>query len=156
MGRHAGDERPEAEQDNADIFQGVVRQQALNIVLHQGVQSADEGGDHPQHQQHHAPPQRRYATGQRHRQDAVETDLHHHRGKQRGGRRAGAGVSLRRPAVQRNDPGQQRKADQAWQPQQRVLRYRQRQLVNLRQLKGAVGRPHQPAAPRHQQRTQTP
>ena len=117
MSRHAGDECPEAEQDNADVFQGVVRQQALNIVLHQGVQPADEGGDHPQHQQHHSPPQRRNAAGQRDRQDAVQTDLHHYRRKQRGSRSAGASVGLRRPAVQRNDPGQQRKADQARQPQ---------------------------------------
>ena len=132
----------------------MVRQQALNIVLHQGVQPADEGGDHPQHQQHHAPPQRRNAAGQRDRQDAVQTDLHHYRRKQRGSRSAGASVGLRRPAVQRNDPGQQRKADQARQPQQRVLRRRHRQPGNLPQFKGAVGRPDQPAAPRHQQRTE--
>ncbi len=33
---------------------GVIGQQALNVMLHQRIQSADKGGDHPQRQQHHA------------------------------------------------------------------------------------------------------
>ncbi len=57
--RNTGDARPEAEQDNADVFQGVIRQQALDVVLHQGVQPADKGGEHPHHQQQHPEPQRR-------------------------------------------------------------------------------------------------
>ncbi|MNP71886.1 hypothetical protein D3C76_1683360 [compost metagenome] len=57
--RNTGDARPEAEQDNADVFQGVVRQQALDVVLHQGVQPADKGGEHAHHQQQHPEPQRR-------------------------------------------------------------------------------------------------
>ena len=64
-GRHAGDEGAQPQQDNADILQGVIGQQALNVMLHQRIQSADKGGDHPQRQQHHAPPQRRHAAGQR-------------------------------------------------------------------------------------------
>ena len=64
-GGHAGDEGAQPEQDDADILQGVIGQQALNVMLHQRIQPADEGGDHPQHQQHHAPPQRRHAAGQR-------------------------------------------------------------------------------------------
>lgn len=92
-GRHAGDEGAQPQQDNADILQGVIGQQALNVMLHQRIQSADKGGDHPQRQQHHAPPQRRHAAGQRNGQHAVQTDFHHYRGKQRGGRRAGPGVA---------------------------------------------------------------
>ncbi len=47
-GRHAGDEGAQPQQDNADILQGVIGQQALNVMLHQRIQSADKGGDHPQ------------------------------------------------------------------------------------------------------------
>ena len=138
-GRHAGDEGAQPQQDNADILQGVIGQQALNVMLHQRIQSADKGGDHPQRQQHHAPPQRRHAAGQRNGQHAVQTNLHYHRGKQRGGRRAGPGVSLRRPAVQRDRPGQQGEPHQTRQPEQRVLHHIHRLKVDLRQLEGAVG-----------------
>ncbi len=119
--------------------EGVIGQQALNVMLHQRIQSADKGGDHPQRQQHHAPPQRRHAAGQRNGQHAVQTNLHYHRGKQRGGRRAGPGVSLRRPAVQRDRPGQQGEPHQTRQPEQRVLHHIHRLKVDLRQLEGAVG-----------------
>ena len=65
--RQTGDEGAKSQQNNADIFEGVISQQALNIVLHQGVQSADKRGYHPHDQQQHAPPQRRRAPGKRDR-----------------------------------------------------------------------------------------
>ena len=34
------------QQDNADILQGVVSQQALDVVFHQRIQTTDERGDH--------------------------------------------------------------------------------------------------------------
>ncbi len=46
--RQTGDANAQTQQDNADVFQSVVRQQALNVVLHQRVQPADKRGDHPQ------------------------------------------------------------------------------------------------------------
>lgn len=45
------------QQDNADIFRGVVSQQALDVVFHQRIQTTDERGDHAEHQQrdpHHS------------------------------------------------------------------------------------------------------
>ena len=155
-GSNTGDERAEAKQNNADVFQGVVSQQALDIMFHQRVQPVDKGGNHSQHQQQHAPPQRWHATGQRHGQDAVQTDLHHHCRKQRGGRGAGARMRLRRPAVQRDHPGEQGKTEQTRQPQRHVLRRASGQLANRRQIESAVERPHQPAGPRQQQGTETP
>ena len=84
--RQPGDARAHAEQDNPDVLQGVVRQQTLDVVLHQRVQPADERGDHPRNQQRHAPPQRRLTARQGYHQDAEQTDLHHHGGEQRSGR----------------------------------------------------------------------
>ncbi|CQB62045.1 Uncharacterised protein [Salmonella enterica subsp. enterica serovar Bovismorbificans] len=55
----------QTEQNDADIFLRVIGQQALNVMLHQRVQTTDKGGDHPKHQQRHAPPQRRIAAKQR-------------------------------------------------------------------------------------------
>ncbi len=46
------------QQNNADIFQGVVSQQALDVVFHQRIQTTDERGDHAEHQQRDPPPQR--------------------------------------------------------------------------------------------------
>src|SRR5699024_12510448 len=47
------------QQDDADIFQSVVSQQTLNVVLHQRIQTADERGDHAEYQKCNSPPQRR-------------------------------------------------------------------------------------------------
>ena len=63
--RQTGDARAKTEQDNADIFERVVRQQTLDVVLHQRVQATHERGDHPGQQQHDTPPQRRLPAGQR-------------------------------------------------------------------------------------------
>ncbi len=62
---NTGDARAQTEQDNADVFQGVVRQQTLNVMFHQRIQTADKRGDHAEHQQQNAPPQRRIAANQR-------------------------------------------------------------------------------------------
>ena len=53
------------QQNNADVFQRVVRQQALDIVFHQRIQTANKCGDHAQHQQRNTPPQRRITAQQR-------------------------------------------------------------------------------------------
>lgn len=50
-----------------------------------------------------------------------------------------ANVGLRRPAVQRDRPGQQGEPHQTRQPEQRVLHHIHRLKVDLRQLEGAVG-----------------
>src|SRR5699024_11251757 len=46
------------QQNDADILQGVVSQQALDVVHHQRIQTADERGDYAEHQQRDPPPQR--------------------------------------------------------------------------------------------------
>ncbi len=149
--RQPADARAHAEQDDADILRGVVRQQALDVMLHQGVQPADKCGDHPRNQQRHAPPQRRLAARQGYRQDAEQTDLHHHGGEQRGSRGRGIGMRLRHPAVQRDNPGQQAKTDYAQQPD--VIP--QRLAVKHGKVQRAETLPHQPAGQRQQQRTES-
>ena len=57
--------------------------------------------------------------------------------------------------MQRDRPRQQGEPRQPRQPQQRVLHHIHRPEIDLRQLEGAVGRPHQPAGPCHQQRAET-
>ncbi|MNI47138.1 hypothetical protein D3C73_1016380 [compost metagenome] len=47
---NTGHASTQTQQDNADVFQRVVRQQTLDVVLHQSIQAADKRGDHPQHQ----------------------------------------------------------------------------------------------------------
>ena len=64
-------------------------------------------------------------------------------------------MRLRRPAVQRDSPRQQGEPRQPRQPQQWALHHIHRLKIDLRQLEGAVGRPHQPAGPGHQQRAET-
>ncbi len=149
--RQPGDARAKTEQDDADVFQGVVRQQTLDVVLHQGVQPADKGGDHPRNQQRYPPPQRRLTARQGNRQNAEQTDLHYHRRKQCGGGRRGIRVRLRDPAVQRDNPGQQAKTDYAQQPD--IVA--QRLAVKRGKVQRAETLPHQPAGQRQQQRAET-
>ena len=56
--RNPSKPRAEPQQDNADILQGVVSQQTLDIMFHQRIQTADKRGDHTEHQQRDPPPQR--------------------------------------------------------------------------------------------------
>ena len=48
--------KPEADEDDADILDRVIGEQALQIVLHQRVEHADDAGDAAEHKHHHAPP----------------------------------------------------------------------------------------------------
>ena len=143
--RQARYARAKTEQNNADILQGVIRQQTLNVVFHQRVQPADKCGHHTRQQQHHAPPQRRLPARKRQRKNAEQPNLHHHGGEQRRRRSRGIGMGLRHPAVQRDDPGQQAKAHHARQPDVSAKRQLLRPLVQQGKIQGAVALPHQPA-----------
>ena len=153
--RDAAHPCPQAEQDNADVLQGVVRQQALDVVLHQGIESADKGGDHAHHQQQHPEPQRRQRPAKRDGQHAVEAHLHHHRGEERRGRRAGVCMRLGCPAVQRDHPRQQAKARQTRQPDAGSRRLVRGHRPHYRKVQGAVVAPRLPAGEGQQQRPQT-
>ncbi len=146
----AGHACADAEQDNADVFQGVVRQQTLNVVLHQRIQPADKGSNHTCDKQRDTPPQRRLAACQGDRQNAEQTDFHHHGGEQRGSGCRGIRVRLRYPAVQRDDPGQQAKAHHAQQPD--VVS--QWLTVKRCEVERAETLPHPPAGQRQQQRAE--
>ena len=148
--RQPGHARAHTEQDDADVFQGVVSQKTLNIVLHQRVQAADERGNHSGDQQHDAPPQRRLSAGQRDAQNTEQPYLHDDGGKQRGGGRGGIRMRLRHPAVQRDNPGEQAKADHAQQPD--VIP--QRMTVERSEVQRAETLPHPPAGQRQQQRAE--
>ena len=43
--RLEGERQPEPDEDDPDILYGVVSEQALEVVLHQGVEHAHYGGD---------------------------------------------------------------------------------------------------------------
>ncbi len=144
----------EAQQNNADIFQSVVRQQALNVVLHQGVEAADKRGHRPQQQQAEAPPQRHGLPGQQ-RQDkeAKQPDLHHHAGEERRRRRIGPGMRLGYPAVQRDNSRQHAKSHQPEQPDRRPRPLFNEARRETRDLQRAVALPQQPAGGGQQQRS---
>ena len=153
--RQTGDANAQTQQDNADVFQSVVRQQALNVVLHQRVQSADKRGDHPQHQQGNAPPQRLSISQQRDGENAEQTHFHHHGRKQRGGRCAGISMRRRHPTVQRDNARQQAKAQHAQHPNVRTDRQLLRTFVQQHQIQRTVTLPQQQAGNRQQNGAQT-
>ena len=119
---NSGHASAQTQQNNADVFQRVVRQQALDIVFHQRIQTTNKRGDHAQHQQRNPPPQRRVTAQQRQGENTQQTNLHDDGREQRRSRCAGIGVCLWHPTVQRNNPGQQAKTCHAQQPDVRPER----------------------------------
>jgi hypothetical protein len=55
------DSNASANKDNADVFDRVIGEQALEIVLHQGIQHSERRGCTAEQQHHHALPPCRVA-----------------------------------------------------------------------------------------------
>ena len=103
----------EAHQDDADVFDAVIGQQPFQVVLHQGIQHAEHGGNRADGQHRHAPPHRWIAEKiKKHPRHAVDTHLDEHAGHERGHVAGRDRMSGRQPGVQRHDARLDAEADQ--------------------------------------------
>ena len=110
----------EADEDDADVLDRVVGEQALQVVLHQRVEHAEHRGDAAQHQHDHAGPPGRHAEQVEHDADeAVDGDLGHHAAHQRGDVAGRGGMRQRQPDMQRHEAGLRSGADQRQHQHQR-------------------------------------
>ena len=96
--RHA-----QAEQDDADVLHRVIREQPFQVVLHQGVEHAEERGAGAD-QEHREPPLPAQRADQvvDHAHHAVDRGLDHHPAHQRRDRRGRGRMRLGQPGVQRD------------------------------------------------------
>ena len=106
--RHGGHGGADAEQNDADVLDGVIGQQALDVMLLQGESHAEDRRDRTEDHDHKAPPDLNARGGEQvetNLEDAEDTDLDHaagHEGTHVGRRLR---MSLGQPAVQRDDTG---------------------------------------------------
>ena len=88
--------------DQADVLDRRVGQQALHVGLHGGVHGAEQRTRQADCQRHHPPPpQRKGNQIEAHAQQSVHRGLQHDRAHQRGHRRGRGRVRLGQPGVQR-------------------------------------------------------
>ena len=74
-----GERQSQADEDDTDVFDSVIGEQALQIVLHQRIEHAERRSNPPKHQHHHAPPPGRRAKKiEDDADEAVDRDLGHH------------------------------------------------------------------------------
>ena len=116
-GRHAvgleGERQAEADEDDADVLDRVIGEQALQIVLHQRVEHAEHGGDAAEHQHDHArPPGRRAEQVEDDADEAVDRDLGHHAAHQRRDVARRGRMGERQPDMQRHEAGLRAGAEQ--------------------------------------------
>ena len=100
--RHGG---ADSEEDDPDIFHAVVGEEPLDIVLHQGVQNAEDGRDRTDRDDGHSPPLRSRAGDIQDDPDQpVDSGLDHDAGHQ--GRDVGRRNGMRpgEPGMQGDDP----------------------------------------------------
>ncbi len=112
--KHLESERkPKPNKDDADVLDRVVRKQPLEVVLHQGVEHAEQGGAGPDREDRNAPPPAGRPREFKHDPDeAVDGDLRHDPAHQRGDMARRRRVSERQPNMQRHDPRLRPRADQ--------------------------------------------
>ena len=108
-----GERQAEADEDDADVLDRVVGEQALQVVLHQRVQHAEHRGGAAEHQDHHAPPPGGRPEQVEHdAHEAVDRDLGHDPAHQRRDVARRRRVGERQPDVQRHEPGLRSGAEQ--------------------------------------------
>ena len=101
-----GEREPEADEDDADVLDRVIGEQALEIVLHQRVQHAQDRAGAAEEQHDRAPPPGRRPHQVEHdAHEAVHRDLGHHAAHQRGHVARRRRMRERQPDVQRHEPG---------------------------------------------------
>ena len=94
----------ETEEDDADVLDAVIRQEALEIVLHERIQHAQHRREPSQRDDEHAPREPRHTKAEcADAHDSVDAGLDEHAGHQRGNAARRGRMRLRQPDVQRND-----------------------------------------------------
>jgi hypothetical protein len=82
--RLEGQREAEPDEDDADILDRVIGEQAFQVMLHQRVKDAHHRGDAAQHQHDHAgPPARRIQEVEDDADEAIDRNLGHHAAHQR-------------------------------------------------------------------------
>ena len=110
--RLEGEREAKADIDDSDIFDRVIGEQPLQIVLHQRVEHAEHGRGAGEREHDHRPPGR----GRTHQieddaDEAVDRDLGHHAAHQRRDVARCRRVRGRQPSVQRHETGFRSRAD---------------------------------------------
>ena len=98
--------KAETDENDADVLDRVIREQALEIVLHQRVQHAQDGAGAAEEEHHAArPPRGRSHQVEHDANEAVHRDLGHHAAHERGHMARRGGMRERQPDVERHKPG---------------------------------------------------
>ena len=101
-----GQRKAEADEDDADIFDRAVGEQALEILFHHGVEDPHDGGDAAEEEHDHARrPGRRSQQIEDDANEAVDRDLGHDAAHQRRNVAWRRGMSERQPDMQRHKAG---------------------------------------------------
>ena len=117
-----------ADQQQADVLDRRVGEQALHVGLHGAEDHAEQRGRQSEHDRQHAPPpQLRLQDLEADAQDPVDRRLQHHAAHQRRHRRRRRGVRFRQPDVQRQHAGLGAEAEQR--QQERGRRPERRQVL---------------------------
>ncbi len=153
-GRHLvrleGERQAKADEDDADVLHRVIGEQALEVVLHQGVQHAHHRG-HAAYQRHHGtpPPARRPEQVEHDAHESIDRDLGHDAAHQRRDMARRRRVGERQPDVQRHETGLGTGADQREHQDHGGYLCRRRRLANgLERI--ASRRPGEQAEAEHQ------
>ena len=108
-----GERETETDEDDPDIFNGVVSEQALEVVLHQRVENAEQRRARPGDQHGNAPPPvRRPRQIKNNPDEGVDRDLGHHAAHQRRNVARRGRMGERQPDVQRDEARFRAGADQ--------------------------------------------
>ena len=136
--RHAvgleGEREPEPDEDDADILDGVIGEQPLEVVLHERVQHAHHGRDAGEREHHNAPPpSRRSGEIEDDPHEAIDGDFGHHAAHQAGDVTRRGRMRERQPDVQWHDAGLRAGAEQGEHQRQRSDRGGRMRGANLRE-----------------------
>ena len=104
--RLEGERKAKSDENDPDVLNRVVREQPLEVVLHQCVKHAHHRGDPAERQHQHAPPPGGRADEVEHdAHEAVDGDLGHHPAHQRRDVARRCRMRERQPDVQRHEAG---------------------------------------------------
>ena len=107
-----GERETDADEDDADILDGVVGEETFQVMLHQGVQYTEQAGDAGERDDDDAPPPGRWAIEIEDDADgAVDCDLGHDAAHQGGDVAWGRRMGERKPDMERHKTGLRTGAD---------------------------------------------
>ena len=112
---------PQAQQDDPDVLDGVVGEQALQVVLAQGEGHAEDARQGAQRHQRSAPPDGRIRDPGQEPHQPEDAHLEQHARHQRRNMTGGGGMGRRQPEVQRKDARLEPEAQQEQPEEDRSL-----------------------------------